>query len=127
MLTEFGKVLRKLRINRQEILKDMADTLKVSSAYLSAVETGKRRIPTDWVSRISESYSLSQDEQSELQYAAEISTPDVTISLSGASPARRDAVLSFAKALDGMSDEELTKIMSAMKKTRKKRGDSKHA
>ena len=125
MLTEFGKVLRKLRINRQEILKDMADTLKVSSAYLSAVETGKRRIPTDWVSRISESYSLSQDEQ--LQYAADISTPDVTISLSGASPARRDAVLSFAKALDGMSDEELTKIMSAMKKTRKKRGDSKHA
>ena len=105
MLTEFGKVLRKLRINRQEILKDMADTLKVSSAYLSAVETGKRRIPTDWVSRISESYSLSQDEQSELQYAADISTPDVTISLNGALTARGDAVLSFAKALDGMSDE----------------------
>lgn len=127
MLTEFGKALRKLRINHQEILKDMADTLNVSSAYLSAVETGKRRIPADWVSRISESYSLSQDERSELQYAADISAPDVTISLNGATLARRDAVLSFAKALDGMSDEELTKIMSAMKKTHKKRGDTKHA
>lgn len=126
MLTEFGKVLRKLRINHQEILKNMADTLNVSSAYLSAVETGKRRIPADWVSRISKSYSLTQDEQSELQYAADISAPDVTISLNGVTPARRDAVLSFAKALDGMSDEELTKIMSVMQKTQKKRGDKKY-
>ena len=126
MLTEFGKALRKLRINHQEILKDMADTLNVSAAYLSAVETGKRRIPADWVSRISKSYSLSPDEQSELQYVADISAPDITISLNDATPARRDAVLSFAKALDGMSDEELTKIMSAMKKTYRKRGDTKY-
>lgn len=126
MLTEFGKALRKLRINRQEILKNMADTLNVSAAYLSAVETGKRRIPEDWVSRISESYSLSPDEQSELQYVADISATEITIPLNGATPARRDAVLSFAKALDGMSDEDLTKIMTAMKKTNKKRGDTKY-
>ena len=44
MLTEFGKILRKLRIDRQELLRDMAKNLEVSSAYLSAVETGKRKI-----------------------------------------------------------------------------------
>ena len=47
MLTEFGKALRKIRIDRQQLLKDMANKLGVSSAYLSAVENGKRRMPQD--------------------------------------------------------------------------------
>ena len=58
MLTEYGKILRKLRIDKQELLKDMADCLDVSSAYLSAVETGKRRIPANWTERIIRLYRL---------------------------------------------------------------------
>lgn len=45
MLTRFGKQLRKLRIDREERLKDMADRLNVTTAYLSAVENGKRTVP----------------------------------------------------------------------------------
>lgn len=41
MLTEFGKVLRSIRISRHELLKDMADKLKITSAQLSSIETGK--------------------------------------------------------------------------------------
>ena len=37
MLTKFGKELRKIRIEHDEILKDMADKLNVTAAYLSAV------------------------------------------------------------------------------------------
>lgn len=127
MLTEFGKYLRKLRIDRQEILKDMADKLHVSSAYLSAVETGKRRIPHKWVENISELYSLNAQDSYELQQAADNSTQNVTISLEGASAQRKDAVLSFARALDGLSDEELTKIMSSMKRKSKGSGDKRNA
>lgn len=127
MLTEFGKLLRKIRIDRQELLKDMASVLGVSSAYLSAVETGKRRIPADWIPVIMNKYSLSPDDCELLELAAENSATDVTISLSNASPLKRSAVLSFAKALDGLSDEELTKIMSAMKKKSKGRCDTKRA
>ena len=47
MLTEFGKCLRKIRIDKAELLKDMAEKLQVTSAYLSAVEHGKREIPDD--------------------------------------------------------------------------------
>lgn len=121
VLTEFGKALRKIRIDRQELLKDMSDALGVSTAYLSAVETGKRRIPIEWVERISGIYSLSSAAKSDLQAAADNSALDVKISLDGASPVKRDAVLTFARALDGLSDEELTKIMSTMKKRGKKR------
>ena len=45
MLTKFGKELRKIRIENDEILKDMADKLNVTAAYLSAVENGNRKVP----------------------------------------------------------------------------------
>ena len=45
MITEFGKALRKLRIDRGETLKIMADNLEMTSSYLSAIECGKRNIP----------------------------------------------------------------------------------
>ena len=42
MLTALGRFLRKIRIDRNELLKDMADKLEVSASFLSAVENGKR-------------------------------------------------------------------------------------
>ena len=42
-VTKLGIALRKIRLDRQEFLKDMADRLKVSSAFLSAVETAPTR------------------------------------------------------------------------------------
>ena len=123
MLTQFGIMLRKMRIERQELLKDMAGKLDVSSAYLSAVETGKRRIPQNWVTIISEKYALDQKSKDALQQAADNSASEITIPLDGASSIRREAVLSFARALDGLSDEELTKIMTAMKKKGRKRSE----
>ena len=127
MLTEFGKALRKIRIDRQQLLRDMADKLGVSSAYLSAVETGKRRIPQDWVSKIASIYSLSCEEQADLQSAADNSVFDVTISLVNASEQKRNAVLSFARALDGLNDEDLKRIMASMKGKEEKRGNSQRA
>lgn len=123
MLTNFGKALRKIRIDRDELLRDMAVALGVSSAYLSAVETGKRRIPDDWVDKISLHYHLSPNEHAELLEAAEESAQEVRISLQDVSDAKRGAVLTFARTLDHLSDEELKKIMQTM---RSKRGDARH-
>lgn len=114
MLTAYGKMLRKLRIDRQELLKEMAERLNVSSAYLSAVETGKRRIPQGWTDRLIELYELNVQAAQDLRIAEEASSSEVRISLKGASELQRSAVLTFAKALDGLSDEELKKIMSTM-------------
>ena len=115
MLTAYGKVLRKLRIDRQELLKDMADRLGVSSAYLSAVETGKRRIPASWTSEIAKVYKLGETEIHELEAAEEASILEVRIPLDNASETKRSAVLTFAKTLNGLSDEDLKRIMSTMK------------
>lgn len=44
MLTPLGRAARKWRIDRDMRLCDMAGDLGVSVAYLSAVETGRKRI-----------------------------------------------------------------------------------
>ena len=61
MLTKFGKELRKIRIENDEILKDMADKLNVTAAYLSAVENGNRKVPDAWVNTIVTKYNLSDE------------------------------------------------------------------
>ena len=45
MITSLGTFLRRLRLAKGEILKDMAESLGVSSAFLSAVENGKKKMP----------------------------------------------------------------------------------
>ena len=52
MLPSIGRFLRKLRIDNGEILKDMAEALGVSSAFLSAVENGKKKMPEGWIEKL---------------------------------------------------------------------------
>lgn len=65
-ISEFAIFCRKLRLDNNQVLKDMADVLGVSSSYLSAVENGKRKIPDDWYEKISKSYCLTKDKQDDL-------------------------------------------------------------
>lgn len=73
MLTEFGKHIRKIRIDRQELMKDMAEKLNVTPAYLSSVETGKRNVPQGWIGHIVRMYKLDPSEHLELIEAAKAS------------------------------------------------------
>ncbi len=120
MLTELGKSLRKIRIDRQELLRDMAETLGVSAAYLSAVENGKRNAPQSWAEKIIQSYGLDTYEAAHLREAFEESRDEVRISLQSISTQQRNAAISFAKALEGLSDEDLERIMKVVQKASKK-------
>ena len=62
-VTEFGKILRKMRIDSSEVLGDMAEKLGVSAAYLSAIEVGRRDIPENLIQKIVSVYNLGKDEE----------------------------------------------------------------
>ena len=47
-LSRFGIFCRKLRLEKGELLYDMANALNVSSAFLSKIENGKGKPPTEW-------------------------------------------------------------------------------
>lgn len=86
-MTPLGKKLRDLREERGITLKEMAEALQVSSAYLSALEHGKRGKPT-WIllQRIITYFNVIWDEAEELQRLAEISDPKATIDTGGLVP-----------------------------------------
>lgn len=114
MITEFGKALRKLRIDRNEYIKDMAEKLHISVAYLSAIETGKRKIPENLVGGIARAYGLEQDEVNSLNELKDKSNSEVRISLIGKTSKQEEVILRFAKCVGAMNDEKLDKIVQIM-------------
>ena len=62
MITEFGKLLRIIRINSGDSAKDMATKLNMSASYLSTIENGKRNIPPDMEDLLVRAYNLSERE-----------------------------------------------------------------
>lgn len=86
-MTPFGAKLRELRSARGVTLKQMAAALGVSSAYLSALEHGRRGRPT-WslLQRIIGYFNVIWDDAEELQRLAEISHPRVVIDTAGLDP-----------------------------------------
>lgn len=123
-MTSLGIALRKLRLDRHELLRDMAKKLGVTSAFLSAVETGKKKAPTYLADKICELYELDGRERQEILTAAELSKGEVKIDLSNASSAQQEVAVSFAKALSGLTDDDISKIMRVFEARNKKRGDS---
>lgn len=118
-MTDFGIALRKLRLDKQELLRDMAAKLEVSSAFLSAIENGKKKVPENFVDKICKLYGLSSIERTSLVEALEMSAREIKINLNQATPAQHEVAVSFAKALNGLTDAQVTEIMRVFEKRKK--------
>lgn len=55
-------ILRKLRMQKNELLYDMAKKLGVSSSELSLVEWNKQPMPKEWISKIKGMYPITEQE-----------------------------------------------------------------
>ncbi|MCU8017853.1 helix-turn-helix domain-containing protein [Shewanella sp. SM72] len=113
--TAFGRYLRKLRIDHGMIMKDLAEVLKVSSAYLSALELGKKTIAEKNIITIVEYFDLNSQEAQELRYSASISQPSVKIDLSGKTNEQRELAVSFARRYQEISPEEQQRLLELLR------------
>ncbi len=114
MLTALGKALRKFRIERDLLLRNMADAIGISSAFLSAVETGRKKAPSDFIGRICKAYNLSKEEQQILQEAAEDSLTEVSMKMRTGKD--RELVLAFAKRFPDLNEKERQKLLDVLVK-----------
>ena len=107
-MTPFGARLRQLRRDRGVTLKEMAAALAVSPAYLSALEHGKRGVPTWYmVHRIIAYFNVIWDEAEELQRLAEISDPRVVVDTAGLEPEATELANLLAQRVRGLSKASL--------------------
>lgn len=95
-LTDFGRSVRKARLDANETLSTMAEMLNVSPAFLSAMETGRKNISEEWITKISH-YFLSRGIKLErLAEYADISNQSVSIA--GCNPQQQMLIAGFARS-----------------------------
>lgn len=112
-ITQFGKTIRKMRIEKDETMMDMAKRLDVSPSFLSSVETGRKPVPDTLVEKIASTYHLADDCVSTLRQEAAESTKTYRIT-----PDEGDHALvaAFARKLDLLSDDQKQEIMTILRK-----------
>jgi transcriptional regulator with XRE-family HTH domain len=107
-MTPLGAKIRQLREARGVSLKEMAAALNVSSAYLSALEHGRRGKPTGFLlHRIIAYFNVIWDEAEELQRLAEMSDPKVTIDTGGLVPEATELTNRLAADIGRLEAEDL--------------------
>ena len=85
-MTPFGARLRALRTEHGITQAQLADRLQISAAYLSALEHGRRGMPsTGLVHQICAEFGLIWDHADELMALARLSHPRVVVDTAGLS------------------------------------------
>ncbi len=111
-MTPFGRHLRHLRAERGLTLKDMASAIGVSSAYLSALEHGKRGRPS-WtlVQRIIAYLNVIWDDAEELTRLARLSHPRITVDTTGLSPRATELANRLAASISRLRERDLERLL----------------
>lgn len=113
-ITEFGKAVRKARIDADNVtLATMAKELQTTPSFLSALEMGRKKVPTEWVKKI-EAFFHRHGVSVRLGELADIANKNV--SLEGLSPAQQMLVAGFARVnLDEAEIAKFTELLAVKK------------
>ncbi|MBP4050729.1 helix-turn-helix transcriptional regulator [Chromobacterium violaceum] len=114
VITEFGKLIRKARLDAEVTLASMAEDLGVTSAFLSSLETGRKRIPDGWPQRVEQYFQNHNMRISGLAEAADIANKN--ISLDGLAPEHQRLVAGFARmSPNGQQLQRLQELLAQFK------------
>lgn len=115
-LTPFGKAIRKCRVDRGETQLEVAQALGVSVAFLSAIETGKKNIPSTLLDKIVKHFGVTEDAEASLRKLAWVSQKEIKIDMRGLNDRSREVVAGFARKFSGLDSEQqemLRKILES--------------
>src|ERR1700722_10756206 len=117
-MTPFGARLRALRSARGVTLKALAEALQVSTAYLSALEHGKRGSPSaGLVHQVNEYFGLIWDEADDLSRLARLSNPRVTVNTAGLTPEQTALANRVAQMIHRLPPESIAALHAVLDST----------
>lgn len=70
MLTEFGKIMRLIRVQHSDRILDMAKKTGEACADISAIEHGEKPIPAKFIDTLIKAYGLTAIQTEKLKQAA---------------------------------------------------------
>ena len=116
LANEVGRFLRKLRIDKGEILYDMAQKMGCSTAFISALELGKRQVTRKFRDHLCETYALPPEQRAEFDDAISLAKDKVEIGLQGLNQNSRNMLLAFARKMQTLNEEESSKLLEFLTK-----------
>lgn len=117
-MTPFGARLRALRSARGMTLKDLAAQLQVSSAYLSALEHGRRGAPSiGLVHQVCDLLGLIWNQAEELADLARLSHPRVTVDTAGLTPEQTALANRLAQTIRRLPPETIAALHALLDAT----------
>ena len=109
-MTPFGMYMRMLRLEKGLLLKDVAEQMEVTSAYLSALEHGKKGVPNaQFVSALENRLKLDAKQRDALRRAVRDSSTNLAIPPK-MKPSVFETAHAFARKLPSLSDRQLDLI-----------------
>ena len=114
-ITKFGEYMRILRIKNNLLMKDTANELNVKTPFLSAVENGKKKIPSDWYEKLCSIYDLSSEEQKSLKQAIEESADVIKIDILNCNEQQKNLAFQFQRSFPDLDEETSKKIIELLK------------
>lgn len=122
-MTPFGERVRSLRDAKGVTLKQMATDLSISSAYLSALEHGKRGQPSpQLVRQICAYFGIIWDEAEELERLADLSHPRVTVDTAGLSAKATELANRLSERIGDLDEERIDAILAILDAVPPKKG-----
>ena len=114
-MTPFGERMRRMREEKGVTQKEMAAALGVSAAYLSALEHGRRGVPS-WplIQKIVGYFNVIWDDAEELQRLAATSHPRVTVDTVGLSPQATLLANRLAGAIGTLSEADVAELLARL-------------
>jgi transcriptional regulator with XRE-family HTH domain len=114
MITEFGKILRIIRVNSEDSMRNMAEKIGISAAYLSAIENGKRQIPDSIYDSICKAYPLSEKDKKKLKDSIVASSKTMKVDLTELAEKKKKVITKLMS--DDLDDETLNKLCEIIEK-----------
>lgn len=118
MISEFGRLVRKYRIDLHMKLGEMAKGIKVTPAYLSAVENNKKKLTADLVEKVVIFLGLDLNSANEVRDSAARSRSEHVINTESQTGVANDAVAMFARSIESsaLSEDQAKKILHILNK-----------
>lgn len=114
-MTNLGKELRKVRLDRGITLFEMARQIGISTGMLSSIETGRKPAPTTFIDRLAEEFVEVANDRPKFDRLAAQTQSEVRVALDGRENASELAV-AFARNFDTLSDTEINRLMAVFDK-----------
>lgn len=114
-MTPFGARVRQWRALRGVTLAQMAAAMQLSSAYLSALEHGRRGAPSvGLVHQVCEYLDLIWDDADELRRLALLSRPRVTLDTGGLAPEVTELANRLADSIRAVSPDRAKALLAVL-------------